>query len=125
MKHALKTLIVLLSTMLAAPAAAQSQADIVDVAVLSLNDFHGAFVQNPFQNIPGGASVIQTLDSLRGVYPYHLTVSAGDNFGGSYFYTATNGQLMPVFLREAGIRISAVGNHEFDDGQEALADKWS
>ncbi|MBR1594587.1 MAG: bifunctional metallophosphatase/5'-nucleotidase [Alloprevotella sp.] len=111
--------------MLAAPAAAQSQADIVDVAVLSLNDFHGAFVQNPFQNIPGGASVIQTLDSLRGVYPYHLTVSAGDNFGGSYFYTATNGQLMPVFLREAGIRISAVGNHEFDDGQEALADKWS
>lgn len=125
MKRIFRTLSFLLTATLCTPAGAQSAADVVDVAVFSLNDFHGAFVQNPYQGIPGAASVIQTLDSLKGAYPYHLTVSAGDNFGGSYFYTATDGQLLPVFLHDAGIRISAVGNHEFDDGQEALADKWS
>ena len=106
-------------------AQAQPAKNCVDVAVFSLNDFHGAFVQNPFQNIPGAPSIIQTLDSLKALYPYNLTVSAGDNFGGSYFYTATNGQLMPVFLNMAGIRISAMGNHEFDDGLPTLEKKWS
>lgn len=101
-----------------------AQTGTVDVAVLSLNDFHGAFVQNPDQDIPGAPSVLQTIDSLKAAYPYHLIVSAGDNFGGSYFYTATKGQLLPVFFNEAGIRVSAVGNHEFDDGQEKLAKKW-
>ena len=104
------------------PLAAQDNA--VDVAVFSLNDFHGAFVQNTAQGIPGAPSVLQTLDSLKAVYPHHLTVSAGDNFGGSYFYTATQGQLLPVFFDAAGIRLSALGNHEFDDGQDALAAKW-
>ena len=103
---------------------AEAQVGTVDVAVMSLNDFHGGFVQNPDQAIPGAASVLQTIDSLKAVYPNNLVVSAGDNFGGSYFYTATNGQLLPVFFNEAGIRISAMGNHEFDDGQNKLAMKW-
>jgi len=104
--------------------AACAQSGTVDVVLLSLNDFHGAFVQNEAQGIPGAPSVLQTIDSLRTVYPHHLVVSAGDNFGGSYFYNATKGVLLPVFFHEAGIRISAVGNHEFDDGQESLARKW-
>ena len=125
MKHASSLFFVLMLSVLATPADAQQQDGTVDVAILCLNDFHGAFVQNPYQDIPGAPSVLQTLDSLKRVYPHHLTVSAGDNFGGSYFYTATKGQLLPVFFNEAGIRISAVGNHEFDDGQEKLADKWA
>lgn len=68
---------------------------------------------------------MQTLDSLKQVYPCNITVSAGDNFGGSYFYNVTHGALLPVFFNAAGIRLSAVGNHEFDDGQRSLADKWN
>lgn len=90
------------------------------MAVFSINDFHGAFVRNDFKGIPGAPAVLQTLDSLKQVYPYNVTVSAGDAFGGSYFYKATQGQLMPVFFNEAGIRISALGNHEFDDGVRSL-----
>lgn len=98
----------------------------VPVAVFSINDFHGAFVRNDAQDIPGAAAVWQTLDSLKTTYPYHLTVSAGDNFGGSYFYSATRGRsLLPQFFHDTGIRISAVGNHEFDEGQEALAACWN
>lgn len=106
---------------MAAPSVAQE----VKVAVFSINDFHGAFVRNDFKGIPGAPAVLQTLDSLKQVYPYHVTVSAGDAFGGSYFYKATHGQLMPVFFDEMGIRISALGNHEFDDGIRSLTNKWS
>lgn len=112
---------------LGVPAQAQTETcdSVAEVAILVLNDFHGAFVRNDALGVPGAANVLQTIDSLRSVYPHSLVVSAGDNFGGSYFYNATGGVLLPVFFHEAGIRISAVGNHEFDDGQERLAAKWA
>ena len=95
------------------------------IAIFSINDFHGAFVRNDEKGIVGAPSVWQTLDSLKTIYPCNITVSAGDNFGGSYFYNATKGVLLPVFFNDLGIRISALGNHEFDDGQRSLAEKWN
>lgn len=121
-----------LSLTLALPSVAQQSGDAgtvpahcATVAVFSLNDFHGAFVADARKDIPGAAAVWQTLDSLKAVYPYHVTVSAGDNFGGSYFYNATRGALMPYFFDGIGVRLSAVGNHEFDDGLDALSRKWA
>ena len=99
--------------------------DCITVAVLSLNDFHGAFIRDARKGIPGAAAIWQTVDSLKRVYPYHVTVAAGDNFGGSYFSTATQSRLLPVFFNDLGIRISAVGNHEFDNGTAWLAQKWA
>ena len=100
-------------------------AQTTEVAVFSINDFHGAFVRNDYKNIAGAPSIWEVLDSLKQTYPLHVTVSAGDNFGGSYFYNATGGSLLPVFFDDLGIRLSAVGNHEFDDGQSSLAAKWA
>ncbi len=96
----------------------------VTVAVFVVNDFHSNFVGNANKGIPGAAALRQTLDSLKQVYPYHITLSAGDNFGGSYFHSATKGALMPVLFSDLGITVSALGNHEFDEGQESLAQKW-
>ena len=62
-----------------------AQKGTIKVAVFSINDFHGAFVQNVSQAIPGAPSIWQTLDSLKAVYPYNITVAAGDNFGGVIF----------------------------------------
>lgn len=107
-----------------APASRAEEKDCVTVAVFSINDFHGAFMQDLRKGIPGAAAVWQTLDSLKAAYPLHLTVAAGDNFGGSYFATATDGALMPVLFNDLGIRLSAMGNHEFDNGTAWLADKW-
>lgn len=103
---------------------ADSSSHCVEIAVLSINDFHGNFIGNAYKGIPGAAALCATLDSLRERYPLHLTVSAGDNFGGSYFHKATKGSLLPYFFNEAGIRLSAIGNHEFDDGLETLPLKW-
>lgn len=96
----------------------------VTIAVISLNDFHGGFVRNDHKSIPGAPAIVGTVDSLKLSYPNHIVLSAGDNFGGSYFYKATGGVLMPEFFNLLGVRISAVGNHEFDDGQQSLANKW-
>lgn len=96
----------------------------VTIAVISLNDFHGGFVRNDHKAIPGAPAIVQTVDSLKKRYPNSIVLSAGDNFGGSYFYKATEGVLMPEFFNLLGVKISAVGNHEFDDGQKSLSDKW-
>lgn len=106
-------------------AQAQKRPSTVTVAVFTINDFHAGIVSDPRQGVPGAAYVVQTLDSLKQVYPYNVTVSAGDNFGGSFFYTATRPKtLMPQVFKDMGITLSTLGNHEFDEGQEALADKW-
>lgn len=95
------------------------------IAVFSINDFHCSMVQDLRKGVPGAAWVVQTLDSLKSVYPNHVTISSGDNFGGSFFYTATRKEsLMPQVLRDMDIRISVPGNHAFDEGQELWADGW-
>ena len=97
----------------------------IEVAVLSINDFHGGFVRDDFKGIPGAASVVQTIDSLKQVYPCNIVVSAGDNFGGSYFYQATRSRtLFPQFFQDCGITLSGIGNHEFDEGQAQMMDCW-
>ena len=113
-------------TLLPAIYSCQSHTDAeVDIAVCCITDFHAAFVADENRDLYGVGSLLHTLDSLKAVYPHHIVISAGDNFGGSYFYKVTNGATMPIFLEEADIHISALGNHEFDEGQEKLAQKWS
>lgn len=97
----------------------------VDIAVCCITDFHAAFVADENRGLYGASGLLHTLDSIKSLYPYHIVISGGDNFGGSYFYKVTDGAAMPTFLEEAEIHISALGNHEFDDGQEKLTQKWS
>lgn len=95
------------------------------VAVFCINDFHCGLIHDVERGIPGGAWVVECLDSLKQVYPNHITVAAGDNFGGSFFYTSTQEKsLIPQFMRDAGINISVPGNHAFDVSQEHFADRW-
>ncbi|RHJ94046.1 bifunctional metallophosphatase/5'-nucleotidase [Parabacteroides bouchesdurhonensis] len=94
------------------------------IAIISLNDFHGAFVESPSQGIPGAGNVYSQVNQLKERYPFHIVLSAGDNFGGSFFSNLTKGEMIPYFFKKLGISISALGNHEFDNGQEFLKNKW-
>jgi len=49
-----------------------------------------------------------------------ILLNAGDNFQGSLFYTTYKGDAEGEFLNQMGIDAMALGNHEFDDGEEAL-----
>ena len=106
--------------------ASHSEGRMATIAVFTLNDFHAGIVQDLRKDIPGAPWVVQTLDSLKACYPYHITLSAGDNFGGSLYYAATRGEsIMPQVFQDMDIHLSVPGNHAFDDGQEAFARKWS
>jgi 5'-nucleotidase/UDP-sugar diphosphatase len=49
-----------------------------------------------------------------------VLLNAGDNFQGSLFYTTYKGKAEQEFLNQIGIDAMALGNHEFDDGEDAL-----
>lgn len=51
-----------------------------------------------------------------------LVVDAGDPFQGSLFFTTYKGKAEAVFMNSIGYDVMAVGNHEFDNGPDALAE---
>lgn len=103
------------------------------VQMLSFNDYHGHIEeedgtldeeQDPDQNLVGGAvNLSSTLDALRtrSFDEQSLTVAAGDLIGGSTFVSGLFQDEPSVETLEiAGLDISGVGNHEFDEGVEEL-----
>jgi len=51
-----------------------------------------------------------------------LTLDAGDQFQGTLYYTTYKGQAEVEFMNAIGFDAMALGNHEFDDGPDVLAD---
>lgn len=115
-------------------AAVPATAAPVEVGVLAFNDFHGN-LEPPRQavNAPdgqggtvqvpagGAAWFASALDALRARHPYYLIVSAGDMISASPLASS-------LFLDEPtigvmnrlGLDFNAVGNHEFDRGEQEL-----
>ena len=106
----------------------------VEVAVLAINDFHGNLEpprqavgapdgQGGMVQVPAGGAawMASALDSLRARHSFSLTVSAGD-------LTSASPLASSLFLDEPtveamnrlGLDFNAVGNHEFDRGQQEL-----
>lgn len=96
----------------------RTQAD--TITLLSFNDFHGAFAQD--KNMPGAAVFVEALLKAERRNPHAVLLSGGDNFSGSYFARLTRGYPVDELFRVADVKVSAVGNHEFDWGQEFLVD---
>lgn len=95
-----------------------TQAD--TITLLSFNDFHGAFVHD--KNMPGAAVFVEALLEAERNNPHAVLLSGGDNFSGSYFARLTRGCPVDELFRVADVKMSAVGNHEFDWGQSFLTD---
>lgn len=87
----------------------------VDLDLVAINDFHGRIDANTV-NFAG------TVEELRAQNPEGTAfVSAGDNIGASLFASALQ-QDQPTIdvLNALGLKTSAVGNHEFDQGMADL-----
>ncbi|WP_230416021.1 ExeM/NucH family extracellular endonuclease [Micromonospora tarapacensis] len=96
----------------------------VDLQLLSINDFHGR-LESPAtvdgQPVGGAAQVAGLVGQLRAENPNTAFVSAGDNIGASTFISAIDDDNPTIdALNEAGLLVSAVGNHEFDKGMADL-----
>lgn len=96
--------------------------DTTTIQVLGINDFHGRIEANGEE--AGAAVLAGAVNELRAANPNTFFVSAGDNIGASTF-TSFSQEDTPTIdaLREAGLDVSAVGNHEFDRGFADLTER--
>lgn len=107
MKHLLSFIICLL-------VAVSVSAQAGHIKILSVNDMHGAIEQMP--------KLKALADSLRGVDPNLIILSAGDNrTGNPYNDTYPETSLpMTMLMNKVGFNASTIGNHEFDGKIEGL-----
>ena len=72
----------------------------------------------------GGVARVKTMiDQLRSEMADEnvIVLDAGDQYQGSLMYTTYKGDVEIEFMNAIGFDAMAVGNHEFDDGDEGLA----
>ncbi|WP_433793224.1 ExeM/NucH family extracellular endonuclease [Actinoplanes sp. CA-252034] len=92
----------------------------VNLQLLNINDFHGR-LESPStvngQAVGGAAQLVGLIDQLRAANPNTAWISAGDNIGASTFISAIDKDNPTIdALNAGGLAVSAVGNHEFDQG---------
>jgi len=103
--------------------------------ILHINDWHSRIESNNAYESTcsdeeetegkciGGAArlVTATADRRKALEGQNvLLLNGGDNFQGSLFYTTYKGAAEAEFLNQMKFDAMTVGNHEFDDGEDAL-----
>lgn len=102
--------------------AAPGPDDDVEVTVLGTNDFHGR-IEADGQSA-GAAVLAGAVGQFRTDNPNTVFAAAGDLIGASTFTSFIQDDNPTVeALNEAGLEVSAVGNHEFDQGYQDLLDR--
>ncbi|MGN0064035.1 MAG: bifunctional metallophosphatase/5'-nucleotidase [Nocardioides sp.] len=112
---------------LAAQAPAQA-ANPVDFQIIATNDFHGRLAQeapaNGNDGVGGAAVLSQYVKDQRALQPSTHFVAAGDLIGASTFDSFIQKDKPTIdALNEAGLDVSAAGNHEFDAGYDDLKNR--
>ncbi|GAA4049243.1 bifunctional metallophosphatase/5'-nucleotidase [Agromyces indicus] len=95
---------------------------VVDINLVTVNDFHGRIEQSG--TAAGIARLSSAVKEIRAQNPNTVFAAAGDMIGASTF-TSFIQQDKPTIeaLNAAGLDVSAVGNHEFDQGFADLTDR--
>ncbi len=106
-----------------------------ELNILHINDFHSRIESiNKYDascsaeeegknECFGGAARLKTaIDQRRAALSGKnvLVLNGGDNFQGSLFYTTFKGAAEADFVNAIGFDAMAVGNHEFDDGEDGF-----
>ena len=99
-----------------------SSANIVTGHALSTNPVTGVVSAVNVNTVAGGVEYLATdLRKARVGNPNTITVSAGDNVGASPLVSAAFHDEPTIEAMNAlGLEVSAVGNHEFDEGYQEL-----
>ncbi|WP_235735059.1 5'-nucleotidase C-terminal domain-containing protein [Nocardioides alcanivorans] len=103
-------------------AAQAAPEDVVQVQILATNDFHGRILPNGAES--GAAVIAGAVQELEADNPNTVFAAAGDLIGASTFESFIS-QDKPTIdaLNAAGLDVSAVGNHEFDQGYDDLVNR--
>lgn len=111
---------IVLMAMMAAPS---FNIEARQLMILHTNDTHSQI--DPDDKDRGGALRRKALiDSVRAVEPNVLLVDAGDAVQGTLYFTLYKGEIEQRLLNEMNYDIQIVGNHEFDNGVDMLAENY-
>ncbi|HWQ11509.1 MAG TPA: 5'-nucleotidase C-terminal domain-containing protein, partial [Roseiflexaceae bacterium] len=101
--------------------------EVYKVRIIHTNDHHARIEPvmggTPPAPVHGGVSRRKTLiDAIRAEGGNQLLIDAGDVFQGTLYFNQYRGLADLEFYNALGYQAVAVGNHEYDIGQQALAD---
>lgn len=95
-----------------------------DVQILATNDFHGRILDNTSNGEAGAAVLAGAVKQLRAANPNTVFAAAGDLIGASTFESFIQHDKPTIdALNAAGLEVSAVGNHELDQGYSDLVNR--
>src|SRR5690606_13455286 len=118
---------------------ARAQAGVFRLHILHINDMHSRIESIsgydntcPVEDVEenkcfGGVGRLATKvwerrNALRAEGANIATLDAADQAQGSLLYTTSKGKVEAEFMNRIGFDAMAVGNHEFDNGPDVLAD---
>src|SRR5688572_15299060 len=105
--------------LLAAPPAYAAD---TEIQIVATNGFHGRILDEGAQ--AGAAKLAGALDALRAANPNTVFAAAGDLIGASTFESFIQNDKPTIdSLNAAGLEVSAVGNHELDQGYDDLVNR--
>jgi len=105
---------------LALAVATTLMAEAEKLVLLHTNDTHSQI--DPTDKGLGGIQRRKVIvDSIRGEYPHVLLLDAGDAVQGTLFFTIYGGEVEMRMMNELGYDVAILGNHDFDNGMDALA----
>lgn len=103
---------------------AQAAEDDTTVQILGINDFHGRLLPDEYSGNAGAAVLGGAVDALEAEYPDSVFAAAGDLIGASTFESFVQQDKPTIDAFNAmGLDVSAVGNHEFDQGYDDLVNR--
>lgn len=107
--------------LVASPAANAAE---TQIQILATNDFHGRILPDTANGQAGAAVLSGAVKQLRAANPNTVFAAAGDLIGASTFESFIQHDKPTIdALNEAGLDVSAVGNHELDQGYSDLVDR--
>lgn len=96
-----------------------------EIIILHTNDTHSALDPDD-KNLGGVLRRKVLIDSIRQEKPGRvLLVDCGDALQGTLYYTLYKGEVERKMMNALGYDIAILGNHEFDNGLEVLANELS
>lgn len=95
------------------------------LVLLHTNDTHSQIDPVEADDLGGVARRKVLIDSVRAAYDNVLLIDAGDVVQGSLFFNIYKGELEEKLMNALGYDLRILGNHEFDNGMERLAENLS
>ncbi|MBC8098220.1 MAG: metallophosphoesterase, partial [Armatimonadetes bacterium] len=114
------TLLCLVIVVVVASVVSAQDDETFQITIMHTNDTHAAHNPNSAGN--GGVAILAAvINQIRAQAENSLLLDAGDRFTGTLFHTVHKGADQSQIMSLLGYEAMALGNHEFDNGDDVLA----